>query len=58
VLKLPTLLKKLKKEKFNRYFSTKININKSDLADSDKVMLMLKKIRNYYKENFEEVDVD
>ena len=56
VLKLPTFLKKLKEYWYNRYVSTKIKISKSDLADSDKVKLILKKSRKYLQENYEEVE--
>ena len=58
VLKLPTFLRKLKEYGFNRYISTKIQISKADLADSDKVKLILKKSRNYLKENYEEIILD
>ena len=58
VLKLPTFLKKLKEYWYNRYVSTKIKISKSDLADSDKVKLILKKSRKYLQENYEEVESD
>jgi len=36
-------LKKVKEKKYARYFSLKIDISKSDLADGDKVDLILKK---------------
>jgi len=58
VLKLSSFLKKLKEYGYNRYVSTKIQISKSDLADSDKVKLILKKARNYLQENYEEVELD
>lgn len=58
VLKLPTFLKKLKEYWFNRYISTKIQISKADLADSDKVKLILKKSRNYLTENYDEAVLD
>lgn len=58
VLKLSTFLKKLKEFGYNRYVSTKIKISKADLADSDKVKLILKKARNYLKENYDEVELD
>jgi hypothetical protein len=57
-LKLPTFLKKLKEYGYNRYISTKIKISKSDLADSDKVKLILKKSRKYLQENYEEVELN
>jgi len=58
VLKLPTFLKRLKEYGYNRYVSTKIQISKADLADSDKVKLILKKSRKYLQENYEEVELD
>lgn len=58
VLKLSTFLKKLKEYGYNRYVSTKIKISKTDLADSDKVKLILKKARNYLQEHYEEVELD
>ena len=58
VLKLSTFLKKLKEYGYNRYISTKIKISKSDLSDSDKVKLILKKSRKYLQENYEEVELD
>lgn len=57
-LKLPTLLKKLKKNKYSRYFSLKINISKWDLADSDKLDLILKKATKYFEENYVDVKLD
>ena len=46
-MKLEAFLKKLKEFGYNRYVSTKIKISKADLADSDKVKLILKKAKNY-----------
>jgi hypothetical protein len=57
-LKLPTLLKKLKKNNYNRYFSLKIDIVKWDLADSDKIELILKKAVKYFQENYIEAELD
>ena len=58
VLKLSIFLKKLKEYWYNRYLSTKIKISKSDLADSDKVKLILKKSRKYLQENYDEAELD
>ncbi len=58
VLKLPSFLKKLKEYGYNRYISTKIKITKWDLADSDKVKIILKKARTYLQENYDEVELD
>lgn len=57
-LNLGSFLKKTKKIWFNRCFSSKITINKTDLADSEKLESILKKIRKYYKENFEDITID
>jgi len=53
VLKLPTLLKKIKENWYSRYFSLKLNISKSDLADSERVKMILKKAKKYFEENYE-----
>ena len=58
VLKLSVFLKKLKEYWYNRYLSTRIKISKSDLADSDKVKLILKKSRKYLQENYDEAELD
>lgn len=57
-LKLESFLKKIKQIGFNRYFSSKVTISKTDLADYEKLAIILKKIRNYYKENFEDLVLD
>lgn len=57
-LKLESFLKKTKQNGYWRYFSTKVNIDKATLADSDKLGIVLKKIRTYYKENFEDLNID
>ncbi len=56
-LKLPSFLKKLKELGYHRYITTKITISKSDLADADKVKLILKKTKSYLTENYEEVEL-
>lgn len=58
VMKLPALLKKLKQSGFYRYISIKVDIDKSDLSDPDKVNLILKKTRTYLKENYEDIKID
>jgi len=55
VFKIPTLLKKFKQNEFYGFFSLKLNISKKDLADIDKVKVILKKCRMYYKENYEQL---
>lgn len=57
-LKLESFLKKIKQTWFNRYFSSKVTISKSDLADSERLETILKKIRKYYKEHFEDIVID
>lgn len=55
ILKLPSLLKKFKQTEYYWYFSLKLDIEKKDLADMEKVEQIIKKCRLYYKENFEEL---
>jgi len=57
-MKLPSLLKKLKQNGFYRYISIKIDIDKSDLSDPDKVNLILKKTRTYLRENYEDIKIE
>lgn len=54
-LKLPLLLKKFKQLEYFGYFSLKLELDKADLADIDRIELILKKCRMHYKEYFEEV---
>jgi hypothetical protein len=58
IMKLPSLLKKLKQNWFYRYISIKISIDKSDLSDPEKVNLILKKTRTYLRENYEDIKVE
>ncbi len=55
VLKVPSVLKKFKQNEYYWYFSLKIIISKKDLADFEKVELILKKSRLYFKEYFEDL---
>lgn len=55
VLKLQPFLKKLKVAWYDRYFSTKLVLDKKDLADWDKVVTILTQAREYYKKNFEDI---
>lgn len=57
VLKLPTIFKKFKQTDYKWYFSLKISISKKDLSDLDKVEQILKKNKNYFKENFTDLVV-
>ncbi len=58
IMKLPGLLKKLKQSWFYRYISIKVNVDRADLSDPDKVNLILKKTRTYLKENYEDIKID
>ena len=51
-MKVPTFLKKLRQLEYDGIFSLKLNIIKKDLADVDKVKLILKKSKMYYLENY------
>ena len=51
-MKIPTFLKKLRQLEFDWFFSIKLDIEKKDLADVEKVKLMLKKCKTYYLENY------
>ncbi len=53
VYKIPTLLKKFKQNEYYNFFSLKLALSKKDLADIEKVKVILKKCRTYYKENYE-----
>ena len=55
ILKLPAFLKKLKSIGYDRYFSTKIMLDKKDLSDGDKVLTILTQAREYYKKHFEDI---
>lgn len=51
-LKIPSFLKKLKKLEYDWNFIVKINIDKKNLADIEKIKLLLKKSKVYYIENY------
>ena len=55
VLKLPPFLKKLKQNEYYNFFSIKLDLSKWELADSEKIDMILKKCRLYYKEYFEDL---
>lgn len=57
-LKLEGFLKKLKEYNYRRHISIKMELTKADLADSEKVLLILKKARKYMQDNFDEVELD
>lgn len=57
-LKLESFLKKLKEYDFRRHISIKLDLSKWDLADAEKVLIILKKARKFITENFEELEID
>ena len=57
-LKLPSLLKKFKQFEYAGFFSIKLCLSKSELADMDKIEIILKKCRIYYKEYFQDLKLD
>lgn len=52
ILKIPALLKKMKNIWYKNHFSLKVDIDKKDLSDVDKVKLVLKRNVAFFKENF------
>ncbi len=57
-LKLTRILKKIKKELFAGYLSLKINIDKTDLADLDKTLLILQKAVHFYEEHYIKAEIE
>lgn len=57
-MKIPELLRRFKREWYNRFISLKVNISKVDLADPDKVDLLLRKAVNYYKDYYVDAKID
>ena len=55
VLKLPTFLKKIKKSGYLRPFSIKLNLAKEELADIDKIEILLTKAREYIEKYYEDL---
>lgn len=55
VLKLSPFLKKLKQNEYYNFFSIKLDLSKAELADGEKIEIILKKCRLYYKEYFEDL---
>lgn len=54
ILQLPNLIRKIKKADYQRPFSVKLNLTKEELADGDKVELLLTKAREYIVRYFDE----
>ncbi|USN57269.1 MAG: hypothetical protein H6766_02155 [Candidatus Peribacteria bacterium] len=57
VLKIPQLLQHFEENNYTGYYSLKIDINKKDLADVDKVELILSKSLSYIKEQFTKINI-
>ena len=51
-LKIPSFLKKLRQLEYDWNFIIKIDVDKKNLADIEKIKLMLKKSKTYYFENY------
>ncbi len=51
-LKIPSFLKKMKQLEYDNFFSIKLKVWKKDLADIEKIRLMLKKCKTYFIENY------
>lgn len=47
ILKLPSFIKKLKKAGYTRPFSVKLDLTKEELADADKIEILLTKAREF-----------
>ena len=54
ILKLPTFFRKIRKAGYLRPFSVKLDLTKEELADSDKIELLLTKAREYIEKYSEE----
>ncbi len=57
-MKLPELLRRFKREWYSRFISLKIDVSKVDLADSDKLDLLLKKAVSYYQDYYVNAKID
>ena len=51
-MKLPSLFKELLESNYKWYFSIKINLDKKDLADTEKMNLLLTKCKRYFDEYY------
>ena len=54
VLKLTHILKKFQESNFAAYMSLKFEIQKTDLSDTDKILMLLKRAIAFYRENYGE----
>lgn len=57
-LKLPQLLKRFKQLEYAGYFSIKLELTRQELADIEKVKLILQKCRMHVKERYEDATLD
>jgi len=56
-LKIPAFLKKLKKLSYMKNFCIKLDMDKKELVDMDKIKIILKKNVIYYKEFYEDLEL-
>lgn len=54
ILNIPSLMKKLKSADYKGYFSLKLHIDKKDLAQMEKLDLILQRCISYYKQHYNE----
>ncbi len=57
-LKLAQLLKKFKGLEYEGWFSLKLDLNKKDLSDIEKVELILKKCKAHFVDNYENIVIE
>jgi len=58
ILKLQKIFSHIKKQLFEWYFSLKIDIEKSDLTDVDRALLILQKTTAFYKNYYVDIEVE
>lgn len=56
VLNIPSLLRKLHQAKYKGYVSLKLNLDKKDLADVEKLNIILQRCISYYKNHYNETN--
>jgi len=57
-MKIPELLRRFKREWYNRFISLKVDLSKIDLSDTDKLDLLLKKAVAYFNDYYVNARVD
>lgn len=57
-LKIPQLLKRFKQLEYAGYFSVKLDLSKQELADIEKVRLILQKCRMHVRERYDNATLD